>query len=153
MDWLTESPAYTGLGPQLMGVKVLEICAGVLLLLAILTFIIGWARHLSMRMWLLAFVPLAVGIATGIIAHALHDTYVYWVYYFGHITRLAPVAGERIDKEFANANQTAVVLAWVFVFVTGVLLVLSLLSWWRLVVSRGQRHRSTSIALNSHEGV
>jgi hypothetical protein len=73
MDWLTESPAYYALGPQLMGVKVLEICAGVLLLLALLTFIIGWAQHRSRRIWLLALVPLAVGIAAGITAHVLHD--------------------------------------------------------------------------------
>ena len=43
MDWLTETPAYgTTLAPQLLGVKILEICSAALLLLTLLTAMVGW---------------------------------------------------------------------------------------------------------------
>ena len=47
MDWLNEAPAYTGLAPQLLWIKILEICAGVLFAVALLTLLVVWLRHLS----------------------------------------------------------------------------------------------------------
>lgn len=151
MDWLTETPAYgTTLAPQLLGVKIIEICAGALLLLTLLTVTIGWAQHLSGCMWLLALVPLAVDIAAGITAHALHDTYIYWVYYLEGLPPRFPGTVEGyVEHAVTNANQTAMVLGWVFAVVTGVLFVLSLFDLWRLVVPGRPRNRSVPLALDS----
>jgi hypothetical protein len=149
MDWLTETPAYgITLAPQLLGVKITEICAGALLLLTLLTSIVGWARHLSGRVRLLALVPLAAGIAAGITAHALHESYVFWVSLFD---RLAPTAprNPNFTNEIANANQAATVLGWIFVIVTSVVVVLSLFYLWRPVVSGRPRKLSVPVALDS----
>jgi len=138
MDWLTEAPAYgTTLAPQLLGVKITEICAGALVVLMLLTYLVGWARHLSGRVRLLALVPLAAGITAGITAHALHDTYMNWVSLLNRLfsprsPQSPKVAEARFLHEIATANHTATVLGWIGVTVTGILLLLSLMGLWRL---------------------
>jgi hypothetical protein len=133
MDWLTEPPTYTYVGPQLTGVKILEICAGVLLLLTLLTFIIGWAWHFSGRVRLYVLVPLAAGITAGMTAHILHTTYVYWVFRVANLPPSFPrEVGDNLMNGIANANQAATALGWVFVIVTGMVLALSLVGLWRL---------------------
>ena len=135
MDWLTETPAYgMTLAPQLLGVKILEICASALLLLTLLTFIVGWAWHLSRRVRVLALVPLAAGITAGSLSHVLHDTYVSWVSFLEHLAPTYP-PNLTLNNEIASANQAATVLGWVFVIVTGILFVLGLFNVWRSAVS------------------
>ena len=147
MDWLTETPAYgMTLAPQLLGVKILEICASALLLLTLLTFIVGWAWHLSRRVRVLALVPLAAGITAGITAHVLHDTYVSWVSFLEHLAPTYP-PNLTLNNEIASANQAATVLGWVFVIVTGILFVLGLFNVWRSAVSGQPRDLSVPLAL------
>jgi hypothetical protein len=144
MDWLTETPAYgTTLAPQLLGVKILEICACALLLLTLLTVMVGWVRHLSRHVRLLTLVPLAASIAAGITAHVFHDTYVYWVSLFDHLPPTAPPNPNFING-IANANQAATVLGWIFVIVTGVLFVLGLFDLWHRVMPERPGSLSTA---------
>jgi hypothetical protein len=51
MDPLNEAPVYSFLGPQLLSVKILEICAGILLILALLTLLVGCVRAGQRRRW------------------------------------------------------------------------------------------------------
>ena len=149
---LNETPVFTVLAPQLLSAKILEICAGVLLVLFLLAFTIGWVQHLSWHVRLYALVPLAAGMASAIAAHALHDTYVYWVYglYAASGAGPAPQAYyERLQRDIASANQTATVLGWVFVIVTVILLALGLVGVWRLVVHGRRRNLPASLAVES----
>jgi hypothetical protein len=155
MDWLTETPAYgTILVPQLLGVKITEICAGALLLLTLLTSIVGWTRHLSGRVYLPALVALATGIAAEITAHALHDAYIYWVSLLNHaFSPRSPQSPEvflaPFLHEIANANHTATVLGWIFSIVTGVVVVLGLVHLWRLFVLARPRNPVVPLARDS----
>jgi hypothetical protein len=71
--------------------------------------------------------------ATGITAHFLHDTYVYWVYLFDHLPPTVP-RNPTLDNNIANANQVATMLGWVFVMVTTGLILLGLFDLWHRVV-------------------
>jgi hypothetical protein len=149
MDWLAETPAYgITLAPQLLGVKITEICASALLLLTLLTYLVGWARHLSGRAHLLVLVPLAAGIAAGITAHALHESYAFWVSLFNRAPPTAPPNPNFIN-EIAKANQAATVLGWIFVSVTGVVVVLGLIRLWRLLVLTRPRNPAVPSAPDS----
>jgi uncharacterized membrane protein len=77
VDWLNETPGWSYLASLLMWIKVLEICTVVLLVLAVLTLLIGWVRHLSLWVRLSALLPLAASIGAAIAVHALHTSYVY----------------------------------------------------------------------------
>jgi hypothetical protein len=151
MDWFTEISIFPMLVPQLMSVKIVEICAVILLILAMLTLIVGWVRHLSPQVRVSALVPLAAGLAATIAAHALHDSYVYWVNF------LFNVSGERFPKAYqdqylrdlATANHTAAVLGWVVVIVTGILLALSFLGMLRLLMPRRRKQLSVPLAIES----
>jgi hypothetical protein len=151
MDWFNETPVYGFLEPQLLGVKILEICAVVLLVLALLTLLVGWLRHLSWRVRLSALLPLAASVAAGIAAHALHDIYVSWVGFLNYWLPVSYPLGNQIliTREITDANQTATVLGWVGIIVTGVLLALSLLGVWYLLVPGRRRHVSASVAIES----
>jgi hypothetical protein len=151
MDPLNEASLYAILAPQLMSVKILQICAGILLILALLTLLIGWLCHLYWRVRLLALLPLAAGIAAEIVAHVLHDTYVYWVEFLNYWLPVSYPKGfqDHFLREIANADQAATVLGWTGVIVTGVLLALGLVGMWRLVMSGRWRQRSSAIAIES----
>ena len=150
MDPLNETPVFTVLAPQLLSAKILEICVGVLLVLFLLAFIIGWVRHLSWYVRLYALVPLAAGMASAIAAHALHDTYVYWVYRLYAASGAGPVPQVyyvKLQHDLASANRAATVLGWAGVIVTLILLALGLVGLWRLVVPGRRRNLPTSLAL------
>lgn len=151
MDPLNETSLYSILAPQLLSVKILEICAAVLLILALLTLLVGWVRHLSWRVRLLALLPLAAGIAAEIVAYALQDTYAYWVGFLNYWLPVSYPKGvqDHFLSEIANANQAATVLGWTGVIVTVVLLALSLVGVWRLLVSGQWRPRSATVAIES----
>jgi hypothetical protein len=152
MDPLSETSIFTSLAPQLLSAKILEICAGVLLVLFLLAFIFGWVRHLSWYVRLYALVPLTAGMASAIAAHALHDTYVYWVYglYAASGAGPAPQAYyERLQRDIASANQAATVLGWSGIIVTVILLALGLVGLWRLVGPRRRRHLQASLVIES----
>ena len=56
----------------------------------------------------------------------------------------------QIIHELAKANQEAGVLGWVGVIVTGILLAMVLLGWWRLVApGRTERQLSVSLGVES----
>jgi hypothetical protein len=137
MDWLTEAPGWSDLDSLLLWIKVLEICAVVLLVLAGLTLLIGWVRHLSLWVRLRALLPLAASIGAAIAVHALHTSYVYWDNTLTALVnhpRGAPLTYYRALYFIGTATHTAVVLGWIFLIVTGVLLVLGLVGVWRLTV-------------------
>lgn len=119
----------TLLAPQQTGIQVLEICAGVLLLLALLTLLVGWVRHLTWRVRLTALFPLAASIGAGIVAHALQETYRSWVNFLCALPRSFPPGVQtQFLQGIATANHTAAVLGWVSAIVTGLLLVVSVVS-------------------------
>ena len=135
MDWLNEAPDWPHLATLLMWIKVVEICAVVLLVLAVLTLLIGWVRHLSLWVRLSALLPLAASIGAALAVHALHTSYVYWdnsptdlVMY----ARGAPLTFYRALYFIGTTTHTAMVLGWISIIVTEVLLVLGLVGVWRL---------------------
>jgi hypothetical protein len=84
-----------------------------------------------------------------IAAHALHNSYVYWVNLLNHLAPTLPGLQTNmfLTSEIAKANQTAMLLGWVFIIVTGILLALSLLGLWYLVEAGRRRHLPTSLAI------
>jgi hypothetical protein len=123
----------TLLAPQQTGIQVTEICAGVLLLLALLNLLVGWARHLSWGVRGITLLPLAASVAAGIGAHALQDTYLYWVNFLCYLGGSFPPGFQNhFLQGIADANHRAAVLGWVSAIVTGILLVLSGVGMWRL---------------------
>jgi len=156
MDPLNETSYIPQLSSLLLWIKVIEVCTGALFALALLTLLAMSVRQLSWRVRLSALVPLAAGIAAGIVAHALHTTYVYWENVLslpeptpGHITVLLIkthlVRYQHIQREVASATHTATILGWgVVVVVTGILLILGFLGAWRLVATGRHRQLPTS---------
>jgi hypothetical protein len=148
VDWLNETPAYTFLAPQLMWIKILEVCAAVLLVTALLMLLTGWLRHCSLRVQLIALLPLAASVGVGIAVLVLHGAYVYWVDFVGNLPVSFPLAYQNWWLgQIAKANNTATVLGWVSVAVTGVVLVLSLVGFWRLVMLGRQNQLPASLAM------
>jgi hypothetical protein len=135
MDWLNETPDYSSLASLLLWIKVLEICAAVLLVLAGLTLLIGWVRHLSLWVRLSALLPLAASIGAAIAVHALHTSYVYWDNSLTDLVtyaRGAPLTFYRALYFIGTATHTAMVVGWISIIVTAVLLVLGLIGVWHL---------------------
>jgi hypothetical protein len=134
MDWLNEAPVWPIVAPLLLWIKILEICAVVLIALALLTLLVGWLRHLSWRIRLSALVPLAASVGAAIAAHAFHDTYVFWVNYlnFWYNHRAPYAIFSHASYVIGNTTHAATVLGWVALVVTGILLALGLVGIWRL---------------------
>jgi hypothetical protein len=148
--WLNLALQFpTLLASQETWIRVIETCAGVLFILALLNLIVGWVWRLSWRLRLTALVPFAASIGAGIAALSLQDTYTYWVTFLCDLPRsYPPVFQIEFMHEIANANHTAAVLGWVAVIVMALLLALSLLGIWRLLVSRRVRQQpSASLAI------
>ena len=126
MDWLNEAPTWWGVAPLLMWIKILEVLAVVLLALTLLTFVVGWVRHLPWWARLSAVVPLAASIGIASAIPGLHTTYVFWAticnFCCGHgCTPESLRAGAR----FAGmAAHMAVVLGWVGIIGAGLWLIL-----------------------------
>ncbi len=139
MDWLNEAPVWPIVAPLLMWIKILEICAAILLILTMLTLLVGWLRHLS---WRIALLPLAASVEAAIAAHSFHDTYVFWVKYlnFWYNHRASSTVFTYSGYAIGNATHVATVLGWVAIVVTGILLALGLVGMWRLTVP-GRRGR------------
>ena len=159
MDPLNETTYIPQLMPLLTWIKVIEVCAGILLVLALVTLLAPSVWQLSWRLRLSALAPLAVGIAAGITVHALHSMYVSWtnsVLFMphtegGHITPQVIAAFRRFfqpfEDHFTSDMHTATILGWVFVVVTAMLVALYLLGTWRLVATR--RHKALQASLAS----
>jgi hypothetical protein len=148
MDWLAETPTWSYLASLLLWIKVVEICAVVLLVLAGLTLLIGWGRHLSLWVRLSALLPLAASMGAAIAVHSLHTSYVY---VDNLITMLAnsraPLPFQVHVFYLVNTDtHTAMVLGWIFLIVTGALLVLGIVGFWRLRPPR-QRQQAPSLAI------
>ncbi len=137
MDWFTETPYWPPMAPLLLWIKVLEICALVLLALAMLTFLVGWLQHRSWRIGLWALLSLVASGGAAIAAHALHSTYAFWVTEFHHSVPLSIYS--YAQYAIGNATHTATLLGWACVLVTGLLLSLSLVGLWRLCPRRPAR--------------
>jgi hypothetical protein len=147
MDPLNETAYLPQLAPLLMWIKVIEVCASILLLLALVTMLATWVWQLSWRMRLSALVPLAAGTAAGIAAHALHSWYVYWTNSAlftprtspGHVTPqyIADVLRllRPFEDQFTSDLHTATILGWGILVVTAILVALGLLGTWRLVAA------------------
>jgi hypothetical protein len=159
MDPLNETTYVPPLAHLLLWVKVLEVCALILLILALVTLLVAWRWRLSQRERASALVPLAAGIGTSIAVYALHTTYAYWnlelfaIYNIwncgGHGVCPGPpkvVLGGGIPPQILSATQAAMVLGWSAIVVTSILLVLGLLGAWRLVATGGSRPQPMSWA-------
>jgi hypothetical protein len=150
MDWFNETSFYPLLAPQLMWIKILELCAVILLATALLTLVVGWVRHLSWRVRLLALLPLAASIGAGSIAHHLHDTYIYWNAFLGHLPYSYPAGYyNHIMQLIFEANNQAELAGWFAICITGILLMLGLYGGWRAVASGGRGQLPASLALES----
>lgn len=126
-----EWPAFVA--QQQTWIAVIEICAGVLLILALLNLLVGWLRHLSWRSRSTALVPFGAGIGAGIVAHSLQDIFLYWVNFLCNLPRSFPQAFQNhFLQGIADASHSAAVFGWASVLVTGVLLVWSFVGMWRL---------------------
>lgn len=153
MDPLNEATYFPLLSPLLLWIKNIEVCSGILLILALLTLLMTWVRHVPWRLRLSALVPLAAGIAAGVVAHALHTTYAYWDTLSPRpLPENAPlvlsstrVSFQHIQNGIASATQAATVLGWSSIVATGILLVLGLVSAWRLVATGRSRRLPPSV--------
>ena len=138
--------------PQLMWANILVISSGILLALSLSMLAVSWERHLSWWIRLSALPPLAASVAAEIAAQHLYDTYAGWAGFLawrlgGSMTEAYLV---QLIHELATANQEASVLGWIGVIVTGILLAVVLLGWWRLVApGRARRQVSVSFAAES----
>jgi len=138
--------------PHLLWADLLVICAGILLALSLVILAVSWDRHFSRKARLSALLPLAASVAAEIAAHHLYDTYAGWAGFLawrlgGSMTEAYLV---QLIHELATANQEASVLGWIGVIVTGILLAVVLLGWWRLVaLGRARRQVSVSFAAES----
>ena len=134
----------TLLAPQQTWIRIIEICGGALLILALLHLIVGWVWHLSWRVRLLALVPLIAGIGAGVAAYTLQNTYMYWINFLCNLPMFFPQWFQaHYQQEIADANHTAAVLGWVVVAVMGFMLVLSFWVVSRVVVSRRKGPQSS----------
>ena len=94
---------------------------------ALASQLVWWLR-------LSALVPLAASVAVDVAAQHLYDTYASWAAYLSW-----GLPGTRLPQQFVgiivgltSANHQATVLGWVGVLVTGILLAVTLVGWWRL---------------------
>ncbi len=126
MDWLNETPTWWGVAPLLMWIKILEVLAVALLALALLTFVVGWVRHLPWWARLSAVVPLAASIGIASAIPGLHNTYVFWDtisnFCFGH--GCFPNSFPHAEYVAGIAAHMAAVLGWVGIIGAGLWLVL-----------------------------
>jgi hypothetical protein len=158
MDPLNETPFSLQLAPLLMWIKVIEVCASMLLLLALVTLLATWVGRRSWRIRFLALLPLAAGIAAGIAAHALHSRYVYWTTSvpFGWLPSIPHPSPQStaiinrwlrpFEEQFTSDMHTATLLGWGIVVVTAMLVALGLLGAWRLFTSERHQPLPTSSA-------
>jgi len=155
MDPLNEITNVPPLAHLLLWIKVLEVSASLLFILALVTLLVSWRWRLPRRGRAAALVPVAAGIATSIAVYALHTTYASWNFELyvpyntwscgGHgvcpkPTEVILVGG--LPSQILGATQMAMVLGWGAIVVTGILLGLvglGLLSAWRLVATRESR--------------
>jgi hypothetical protein len=152
MSLPTPGQLAAGAAPQVMWADLFVICAGILLALSLVTLAVGWERHLTWWVRLSALLPLAAsGAAEGAAQH-LYDTYASWAGFlpWGLPGARFPSQVVFIITELASANHQATVLGWVGVIVTGILLAVTLVGWWRLFVQgRNGNQLAVSVAFES----
>jgi hypothetical protein len=149
MDPLNETTYVPLLVNLLFWIKVLEVCAIILVTLYLVTLVVAWKLQLSRRVRATALVPLAAGIGAGVAVYVLHTTYAYWNAQLvtaytvdpgvpghglplGWTFRHVHVVIIGLGPEIPNATHTAMVLGWAAIVVTGILLVLGLVGAWQL---------------------
>jgi hypothetical protein len=138
--------------PQVMWADILVICAGILLALCLVTLAVSWERHLIWSIRLSALVPLAASVAADVAAQHLYDTYASWAGFlsWGFMAAHTKPLLLEIIAEYTSANHQANMLGWVGVIVTGILLAVALVGWWRLVVQgRNGNQLAVSVAFES----
>jgi hypothetical protein len=132
-----------------MWVNILSICAGILLVEALLILGVGWRWHLSWRVRYTAVISLAASAFAVLTAHHLYDTYASWRAYL-HVwlpESHVPESTAQVVSKIASANREATALGWVGIIVTSILLVLGLVGGWHLVVPRQRRESLGSMAV------
>ena len=110
-------------------IKILYVCAGLLLVETLLILLLAWMRHLSWRVRLTALVPLAAGVGTVVAARFIDG-----MYFGGWFVLRSPIpsAQAQIIAGLENSIHRASVLGWLGIGLTSILLVLGLIGARRL---------------------
>jgi hypothetical protein len=123
--------------PTILGnwIRILYLCAGLLLIETLLILILGWARRLSWRLRLGALAPLAVSVAAVVAAR-----YIDGMYFGGWVIQQSPIPSlqEQIIAGFNDSIRKASVLGWIGIGLTSILLVLGLVSAFRWPAGPGK---------------
>jgi len=153
MDPLNETTYVPLLVNLLFWIKVLEVCALILITLCLVTLVVARKLQLPRRVHASALVPLIAGIGASIAVHVLHSTYVYWNAQLvtaytvdpgvpghgfppGWTFRQVHIGFTGLGPEIPNTTHAAMVLGWAAIVVAGILLALGLVGTRQVFAAR-----------------